>query len=268
VRWATHGGRSGSLARPQFAWQTSIVRTRWKVAGAVVVVAVLATLVYLLPVRRWLTAFVDWMRYAGALGVLGFALLFVVCGFFVLPIVELLIGAGLVYGVFWGSVIATLASVLGALVSDLVVRSPARRWLEPRLMKHAKLDALDRGIGEKSFTFALMLRLAPAPYGLLNYGIASARVPLWQNLVTTAIGMLPLNIVNAWIGTTLLRAKDGWANKVAMFGAIAMAIIAVVFLTWIAKRALAQVAGRQAPARADDTRHSRAEGTLAASHQT
>src|SRR6478736_3640614 len=84
--------------------------------GAVVLAAiVLAAL--LLPLGRWIDTLVSWTRHEGALGLAGFALAFVVLSLTMMPTLELYVGAGLVYGTWWGTLLTTALSLVAAMAA-------------------------------------------------------------------------------------------------------------------------------------------------------
>ena len=69
---------------------------------AVFVIAALVVLVRTLPVAEWLMRFQAYVRGAGALGYIVYALVYALCVVFFIPASILTLGAGLTFGVTLG----------------------------------------------------------------------------------------------------------------------------------------------------------------------
>jgi len=186
----------------------------------------------------WLDAFASWVRDAGLLGLVAFSVAFVALSLAMLPTLQMFIAAGAIYGVWWGALLVSVLSVVAAATTHLLVRTRLRRWVERRLKRHAKLRAIDRGIAEHALWIALLLRLSPAPFGALNYALALTRLSLRRNLVATAIGMLPTNVLYAYAGVLLHGHTGSTWHRIALFVGIAAALGALALIAWASRRAL------------------------------
>lgn len=208
--------------------------------------AILAALILagvLLPVGTWIEALVRWTRHEGVLGLAGFSLAFIACTLTMLPTLELYIGAGLIYGTWWGTLLMTGLSLVAALVAYAIARTSLRKWIERRLAHHHKIDAIDKGIGEHSFSLGTLLRLAPVlPFGATNYALGASRMSLGMYALTVVVGTAPTNAMYAYAGSLLHRVTElehaHAGNPVLLWGGLAATLAATVLLGWIAKHAL------------------------------
>ena len=94
----------------------------------------------------------------------------------------------------------------------------------------------------------VLVRLPPAaPFGLTNFLLASARVPLTDYVVGTLLGVIPRLALTAFVGAALeqLRFDHVMDRWMVVAGGI-VSLLAVVALGALAGRALQRVAARTA----------------------
>ena len=213
--------------------------------GALVVAAVVLASI-LLPLGTWIDHLVTWTRHHGALGLAAFSLAFLVLAVTMLPTVEMYVGAGLLYGTWWGTVLTTALSLVGALLAFAIARSSLRRWIEHRLDGHARLSEFDRGLAQHSFWIAVLLRLSPLlPYGPTNYALGATRISLAMYAATAVVGTAPTNAMYAYAGSLLHRVTEisdarTPGHEALLWGGVAATLAASILVGWIAKRALAR----------------------------
>ena len=120
----------------------------------------------------------------------------------------LAVGAGAVYGPWWGATLVTVASAAGALVPFALARRFGRKRLRERFPK--QFEAVDRGVQHAGLRYLLLLRLAPViPYSMVNplMGLTPMRAPVF--FAVSAVGMWLGSAVYALAGAGL----DIWANS-------------------------------------------------------
>lgn len=211
--------------------------------GAAVLAGVVLAAIFL-PLGHWIDALVDWTRHEGVLGLVGFSLAFLVLTVTMMPTVEVYVGAGLIYGVGWGTLLTTVLSVIGAMLAFWLARTSLRRFIERRIDGHGTLEQFDRGVGEHSFWISVLLRISPIlPYGPTNYALAATRISPGMYLVTALVGTAPTNLLYAYAGSLLHRVTEldsarTPGHEVLLWGGLGATIAASVLLGWIAKRAL------------------------------
>jgi uncharacterized membrane protein YdjX (TVP38/TMEM64 family) len=218
-----------------------------KILITLTVVAGLIAAIVWLPLRGWLRAGIEWIAGLGVVGVLAFCVVFIAVCLTPLPSQMLYLGAGVLYGWLWGGLLTTGLGLVVELCSLGIMHTGARRWIERRRDKHELLKALDRGISEHSFWILLLLRLSPVvPFGSVNYALALTKIPVWQRLVTNALGMLPNCLMFAYVGSMLSSAADldgaeppgVWKYVVLVVGVTTVAGASLA-AAWATKRALA-----------------------------
>ena len=210
------------------------------VGAAVVATIVLASV--FLPVATWIEHLVTWTRHEGVLGLAAFSLVFLVLTITMLPTVELYVGAGLVYGTWWGTALMTALSLIGAMLAFAIARTSLRRWVERRLDGHENAAEIDRGIGQHAFWVAVLLRLSPIlPFGPTNYALSATRISPGMYALTAVVGTAPTNLLYAYAGSLLHRVtelRNSPEHEVLLWGGIAATVAVTILLSWIARRAL------------------------------
>jgi uncharacterized membrane protein YdjX (TVP38/TMEM64 family) len=236
--------------------RASVVR----ISSAAALLLLFVVLAWVLPVRQWAEAFIDWIRNFGLAGGFIYVLVYALGTVLMLPGSVLTAGAGVVYGTLIGVLIVSPASILGATASFLIARYFAREWVERKLSAYPKFAAIDRAVGKQGFKIVLLVRLQPIiPFVLLNYALGLTRVRLRDYVLASWIGMIPATIVYVYIGAAVHNISDlfaGGASRhspagLALFwGGLAAGAALLWLLTRIAKTALQhELAASEAPTR-------------------
>jgi uncharacterized membrane protein YdjX (TVP38/TMEM64 family) len=216
----------------------------------VAVVAGLLAAATQFPVERWALALVDWIRGAGAPGVVLFAIVYVAAAVLLLPGWILTAGAGFAYGPAWGLLLVSPVSVLAATAAFTVGRSVARGWVSRKVSGDPRFAAIDEAVGHSGFRIVLLLRLSPVfPFNLLNYVLGLTRVRLRDYVLASLLGMLPGTFLYVYLGSLVTSASEiaagrrgpGGELKLALYAVGIVATLAVtVVVARIARRALAR----------------------------
>lgn len=216
------------------------------IAGGSVLVVIVAALI-LLPVRAWSIELVTWIRDAGPLAVVMFAVVYVAAAVLFVPGSALTLGAGFAYGPVWGTLIVSPASIAAALVAFAIARRLGRGRIARRVQAHRRFAAIDRAVAGQGFKLTVLLRLSPiVPYTLLNYALGLTSVRFRDYAVGSAIGMLPGTVLYVYLGSLVTTARDLGAKPASAWmtglywGGLGCAVIVVVVVTRIARRALAE----------------------------
>lgn len=226
-----------------------------KVAIVLLAVGGLVAASLLLPVSHWLLGLVGWIHDAGALGVIVYALSYVLATLLLLPGSILTLAAGFAYGPLWGTLLVSPVSVLAATLAFALGRSIARGWVARRAAEHPRFAAVDRAIDEDGFRSAflivLLLRLSPIfPFNLLNYALGLTRIRLRTYVLASFLGMLPGTFLYVYLGSLITNAsalasghrpQAGMAGQVLYWGGLVATIAAIVVITRTARRALKRV---------------------------
>ncbi len=233
---------------PDVRTSASGSRTR-RIALAIVGLVVLLTALEMLHVERYLLELVTWIRGAGWVGTLGFALAYVVATVLFLPGSVLTLGAGFAYGLGIGTVVVAIAANVGALLAFLLGRTVARDWVAARIAANARFAAVDRAVGREGLKIVLLTRLSPVfPFSLLNYAFGVTRVSVRDYVLGSLVGMLPGTIMYVYLGSLITsvselaagRSSGGAAQQVFYFVGLAATVAGTLYVTRVARRALAE----------------------------
>ncbi|MBD2346882.1 TVP38/TMEM64 family protein [Anabaena subtropica] len=169
----------------------------------------LANTSYLNP-QAVLREALQWIDGLGTVGGIAFIALYIIATVAFLPGSILTLGAGIVFGIVWGSVYVFIGATLGATAAFLVGRYLARGWVAKKIADNTKFAAIDRAVGREGLKIVLLTRLSPIfPFNLLNYAFGITGVSL-KDYFIGSVGMLPGTIMYVYIGSL--------AGNLAMIG--------------------------------------------------
>jgi uncharacterized membrane protein YdjX (TVP38/TMEM64 family) len=206
--------------------------------------------VRLLPVTLWLQSFNDWVSHMGALGFIVFVGGYVLATLLFVPGSILTIGAGFVFGLFVGTLAVSLGSIIGAALAFLIARFFARRKIEAMTQSNQKFAAIDGAVGEQGAKLIFLLRLSPLiPFNVSNYFYGITSVKFWPYVLASWIGMLPGTLLYVYLGAVGkagLQSGQGQGRSpmewTLLAGGLVATIVATVWVTRIARRALSKSA--------------------------
>ncbi len=205
------------------------------VAGTAVVGAWL-----LLPVKEWIESLEQWITGLGALGVVAFAVIYVVATCTLIPASALTLLAGLAYGV-WGYPLVVGSATCGAGAAFLIGRYLARDRVQKQIENHRKFGAVNQAVGEGGWKVVILLRLSPVfPFGLQNYFFSVSTIGFWPYVKATFVGIMPGTALYVYLGSIGKAAgSDGGVARWTLLGAGLIATAVVVWLvTARARKAL------------------------------
>lgn len=215
-------------------------------------------LLYALPTLEWLILSIEWIRGAGALGVLAFLGVYLLWTLLMGPASWIQAAAGLLYGPIPGIALAWFASNASGLVAFRLARGTLRDWVARRLARFPLHGAIDRAVGRDGAGLVLLLRLSPlSPFNPICYAMGLTRVRASRYALGTAIGSLVPVSLYAFLGSTagdVQRIASGEAaSEAGWFTATALGLTAVatVCVSLVARRALRQALA-EAPAPRED----------------
>lgn len=137
----------------------------------------------------------------GVLAPIAFIAIYVIATIAFLPGSILTLGAGVVFGVVWGSIYVFIGATLGAVFAFLVGRYLARDWVSRKIAPLSKFQVIDRAVAQGGFKIVLLTRLSPVfPFNLLNYAFGITGVSL-KDYTLGSIGMLPGTVMYVYIGS-------------------------------------------------------------------
>jgi uncharacterized membrane protein YdjX (TVP38/TMEM64 family) len=191
----------------------------------------------------------EWVESLGAVGAIAFIAIYILATIAFVPGLLLTLGAGLLFGVVWGSVYVFVASTAGAILAFWIGRYLLRDWVAKKIDGNAKFQAIDTAVGQSGFKIVLLTRLSPAfPFNLLNYAYGVTGVSL-RDYSLASIGMIPATILYVYIGSlagsiatlgTNTKVSDPKIQLAAQVLGLVATIVVTVYITRLAQKALAE----------------------------
>ena len=172
-----------------------------RLTAALLLVTAMGVGFFLLPIRDYMSQFLEQVKEMGTLGPVLLAALYIPACLLFLPGWILTMGAGFAFGVVRGTIAVSVGSTLGAVAAFLVGRTLARDWIEQKVAGNARFRAIDQAVGQQGFKIVLLTRLSPIfPFNLLNYAFGITRVSLRDYVLASWIGMLPATVMYVYFG--------------------------------------------------------------------
>jgi uncharacterized membrane protein YdjX (TVP38/TMEM64 family) len=191
----------------------------------------------------------EWVESLGAVGAIAFIAIYILATIAFVPGLLITLGAGLLFGVVWGSVYVFVASTAGAILAFWIGRYLLRDWVAKKIDGNAKFQAIDTAVGQSGFKIVLLTRLSPAfPFNLLNYAYGVTGVSL-RDYSLASIGMIPATILYVYIGSlagsiatlgTNTKVSDPKIQLAAQVLGLVATIVVTVYITRLAQKALAE----------------------------
>ena len=190
-----------------------------------------------------------WIESLGYIGGIAFIAIYILSTIAFVPATILTLGAGVVFGVVWGSLYVFIGATLGAIAAFLIGRYLARDWIGKKIEGNQKFVAIDQAVAHSGFKIVLLTRLSPLfPFNLLNYAFGITGVS-FKEYALASIGMLPATVMYVYIGSIAgdvarIGSEDQstdaikWGIRIIGF----IATVAVtVYATRLAQKAIAEI---------------------------
>ena len=220
------------------------------------ILAIAIALVVLLVLGRtaggYVQGFAQWVDGLGFWGPAVFVLGYVIAVVAFVPASLLTLGAGAIFGIVHGVIYVFVAATVGSCLAFLVSRYVARSAVERKLEGKPKFAAIDRAVEAEGLKIVFLLRLTPAvPFNLLNYALGLTRVR-FTDYGIASVGMLPGTLLYVYSGklagdVAALAGDPAVARGWGYYSVLALGLVATLAVTMVvtrsAKRALAEATG-------------------------
>ena len=220
---------------------------RFRLTIGVVALLVLASLVVIgkvVRVDRGVVALRAWVEPRGAAGMVVFGLFYVVGALLFVPGAALTITAGAIFGLGWGTLVVSLASLTADVLAFLTARHLARAKVEQWAHQYPRFGAIDRAVREGGWKIVALLRLSPTvPYSASNYLYGLTGIRFVPYTLASWVFTLPgtfLYVYLGYVGTESLggRSRTPGEWTLLLIGLLAT-VVAAIYVTRLARRALA-----------------------------
>lgn len=154
----------------------------------------------------------------------------------------LTLAAGAVFGLFWGTVIASFASSIGSVLALVIARFVLHAPVHSKFGD--KLAACNAGVERDGPMYLLSLRLVPVfPFFLVNLAMALTPMPVWTFYWVSQIGMFAGTVV--YVNAGMQLAKIHALNDVFSFDLL-LAFTLLGILPLFARQAMEFIKRRKA----------------------
>ncbi|XP_051826782.1 transmembrane protein 64 [Antechinus flavipes] len=167
-------------------------------------------------VRHYLQHLLLWVESLDSLlGVLLFVVGFIVvsfpCGW---GYIVLNVAAGYLYGFVLGMGLMVVGVLIGTFIAHVVCKKLLAHWVASKIEGSEKLSAVIRVVeGGSGLKVVALARLTPIPFGLQNAVFSITDLSLPNYLMASSVGLLPTQLLNSYLGTTLRTMEDVIAEQ-------------------------------------------------------
>ena len=172
---------------------------------------------------------------------------YVIGSLLLIPITVLILATAIVFGPLLGSAYSFAGCLLGAAVTygaghlmgkDLVQRIATKRWKK-----------IESAMGQSGIMAVAALRLLPiAPFTVVNIVSGAFKVPVWDYLIGSFLGLAPGIILTNFFAHQFARAvrHPGIGSYTLLAASVIVTILGIV---WLRRRLRADAADKTAPPR-------------------
>lgn len=174
----------------------------------------------------------------GAIAPLTFIGFYVVAVVFFLPGLPVTALSGLAFGPLWGTVYASIGSVIGVSCAFLIARYTARGMVAAWVADNPQFQKIDNGVKKQGWRMLMITRLVPIfPFNLQNYAYGLTQIKFSTYFLVSWICMLPGTVAYVQLGAAV-NVGEGNIRMTLLYLAGAGVFIVIVSLipTLIRKR--------------------------------
>ncbi|XP_037120047.1 transmembrane protein 64 [Syngnathus acus] len=124
------------------------------------------------------------------------------------------VAAGYLYGFVLGVGLVMVGVLIGTFVAHLACKRLLTDWALRKVGASERLSAIIRVVeGGSGLKVVALARLTPIPFGLQNAVFSVTDVSLPNYLVASSVGLLPTQLLNSYLGSTLRTMEDVIAQQ-------------------------------------------------------
>jgi uncharacterized membrane protein YdjX (TVP38/TMEM64 family) len=167
-----------------------------------------------------------------------FMLVYAVMVVCLVPTLPLNLGAGLLWGPYWGGILTVIGAGTGSAVAFLASRYLVSDYLNEKF-KNSAWSWLRKEVQDKEWKVVAFTRINPIfPFGPSNYFFGLTQIRFTRYLVTTLLSILPLCIIFAGIGSSIggIVLEGDFYQLVRDMLAISMAVTLLVIFKLVISR--------------------------------
>ncbi|EAW39061.1 hypothetical protein L8106_02062 [Lyngbya sp. PCC 8106] len=165
----------------------------------------------------------DSIKQWGNWAIFGYVLLYILLTIVGIPAIPLTMAGGIFFGLVWGIFWSVIAATIGAIAAFGVSRYLLRNWSQKTFGSERIFRKFNRATAQKPLQFVLFVRLAPIfPFNLSNFLFGLTAIELKSYTVGTFLGIIPGTFTYTWLGVSGKQAIEG-SDRFSIFLALAIA---------------------------------------------
>lgn len=153
--------------------------------------------------------------------------------------VFLSLASGLLFGLFWGTLVVVISATIGATILFYAVRTSLGTWLAPQAK--GWLSKMRDGFLRDAFSYLLILRLIPIfPFWAVNIVPALLNISAATFISATFLGIIPGSIVYIAIGNGLNHVIEqqqqpdlsiifSWPVLLPLLGLAGLTVLGIIY---------------------------------------
>ncbi|XP_010255885.1 PREDICTED: uncharacterized protein LOC104596428 [Nelumbo nucifera] len=220
----------------------------FRIALLLLLLAAIITACFTLRIEKILKDFLFWIEHnLGPWGPLVLAVAYIPLTVLAVPASVLTLGGGYLFGLPIGFIADSIGATIGATAAFLLGRTIGRSYVISKLKDYPQFQAVAIAIQRSGFKIVLLLRLVPLlPFNMLNYLLSVTPVSIWEYMLASWLGMMPITLALVYVGTTLKDLSDvthGWdevstTHWVVIALGLVISVVLMVAVTKVAKASL------------------------------
>ncbi|XP_059162464.1 transmembrane protein 64-like isoform X2 [Physella acuta] len=151
----------------------------------------------------------------------------------------LMVTSGYLYGLLYGPLVVTFSVTIGLSISTPVMRLLCSDYLRSRFYSRKVEAILNVVSGSHGMKVIALTRLTPIPFGLQNALFSLSSISLLRYLVSSVGGLVPMTVLNCYLGSTLRTMQDLMSddsNRFTGFFIFGGQLLITVVLLWFVIR--------------------------------
>ena len=163
----------------------------------------------------------------GYLSPIIFIFIYVVANIFLIPSYPFVFASGIVYGLFFGTLLSLIGEVLSATVNFFIGREIKYKHLIHRF-KDKRIRFITLYINKHGFSMVLISRYLGFYFDVISYAAGTTKIRYKEFISATFIGFIPYILIYAYAGNTLMSIRSSsfiyliLIFKIILFGVFIM----------------------------------------------
>jgi uncharacterized membrane protein YdjX (TVP38/TMEM64 family) len=146
-----------------------------------------------------------------------------------IPGTILTVAAGVVFGLWYGTLWTVIGATLGALGAFWTARYLLRNYIQRKFANNQMLTRFQAAVAQKPVSFVLAVRFAPiSPFNVVNFLFGLTQIHWFPYTYATFIGIIPGTLVYTWLGTSGIQAVEGGSPTPLILALISLTLLSVI----------------------------------------